>query len=225
MYTFADEAIAQGIGAASRHLLTFGVFFFDYDLDGWLDLLTTNGHLEEQISKVQPDQQYRQPAQLFWNAGGVRKTGGFVAVPAEEPTRALFQPIAGRGSAYADIDGDGDLDILLTQLGATPVLLRNDQQLHHHWTRLKVTGTRANRDGIGAWVKVRAGGKTMWRHVMPTRGYLSQSELPVTFGLGETDRVDEATITWPGGGVQKVEGLRVDAVNAVRQAEQPAGKN
>ena len=223
--TFADEAIAQGIGAASRHLLTFGVFFFDYDLDGWLDLLTTNGHLDEQINKVQPDQQYRQPTQLFWNAGGVRKTGGFVEVPAEEVTRALFQPIAGRGSAYADIDGDGDLDILLTQLSDKPVLLRNDQQLHHHWTRLKVTGTRANHDGIGAWVKVRAGGKTMWRHVMPTRGYLSQSELPVTFGLGELDRVDEASITWPGGEVQKVDGVRVDAVNAIRQAEQPAGKN
>ncbi len=223
--TFADEAIAQGIGAASRHLLTFGVFFFDYDLDGWLDLLTTNGHLDEQISKVQPDQQYRQPTQLFWNARGVRTTGGFVAVPAEEATRALFNPIAGRGSAYADIDGDGDLDLLLTQVGAAPVLLRNDQQLHHHWTRLKITGTRANRDGIGAWVKVRAGGKTMWRHVMPTRGYLSQSELPVTFGLGENDRVDEASITWPGGEVQKVDGLRIDAVNAVQQSEKAAVKN
>ena len=223
--TFADEAIAQGIGAASRHLLTFGVFFFDYDLDGWLDLLTTNGHLDEQISKVQPDQQYRQPTQLFWNARGVRTTGGFVAVPAEESTRALFNPIAGRGSAYADIDGDGDLDLLLTQVGAAPVLLRNDQQLHHHWTRLKITGTRANRDGIGAWVKVRAGGKTMWRHVMPTRGYLSQSELPVTFGLGENDRVEEASITWPGGEVQKVDGLRIDAVNAVQQSEKAAVKN
>ena len=223
--TFADEAIAQGIGAASRHLLTFGVFFFDYDLDGWLDLLTTNGHLDEQIGKVQPDQQYRQPPQLFWNTRGVRKTGGFAAVPAGEATRALFQPIAGRGSAFADIDGDGDLDLLLTQVGAQPVLLRNDQQLRHHWIRIKVTGTRANRDGIGAWVKLRAGGRTMLRNVIPTRGYLSQSEMPVTFGLGEADRVDEATITWPGGEMQKLEGLRVDAVNVVPQAEKAGGKN
>ena len=222
--TFADEAIAQGIGAASRHLLTFGVFFFDYDLDGWLDLLTTNGHLEEHISKVQPEQQYRQPAQLFWNTRGVGGRGGFVAVPAEEKSRDLFNPIAGRGSAFADIDGDGDLDLLLTQVGGPPVLLRNDQQLRHHWTRLTLQGTRSNRDGIGAWVKIRTGGKTLWRHVMPTRGYLSQSELPVTIGLGGSDRVEEASITWPGGEVQKVEGLRVDAVNAVVQSEKPAGK-
>ena len=215
---FADEAIAQGIGPASRHLLTFGVIFFDYDLDGWLDLLTTNGHLDEQISKAQPDQQYRQPAQLFWNARGVRASGGFIAFLAEDAARDLFQPIAGRGSAFADIDGDGDLDLLLTQVAGPPILLRNDQQLHHHWLRLKLTGTRANRDAIGAWIKVRAGGKTLWRHVMPTRGYLSQSELPVTIGLGENDRVEEVTITWPGGEVQKVEGLRVDAMNVVVQA-------
>jgi hypothetical protein len=221
---FADEAIAQGIGSASRHLLTFGVFFFDYDLDGWLDLLTTNGHLDEDIAKVQPDQQYRQPTQLFWNARGVRASGGFVPVPVEDATRALYQPIAGRGSAFADIDGDGDLDLLLTQVNGPPLLLRNDQQLHHHWTRIKLTGTRANRDAIDAWIKLRVGGKTLWRHVMPTRGYLSQSELPITIGLGENDRIEEAAITWPGGEVQKVEGLRIDAVNTVQQSEKQIGK-
>ncbi len=221
---FADEAIARGVGSASRHLLTFGVIFFDFDLDGWLDLLTTNGHLDEQISKAQPDQQYRQPAQLFWNTRGVRASGGFIAVPVEDAARDLFQPIAGRGSAFADIDGDGDLDLLLTQVGGPPILLRNDQQLHHHWLRLKLTGTRSNHDAIGAWIKLRAGGKTLWRHIMPTRGYLSQSELPVTIGLGENDRVDEASITWPGGEVQKVDGLRVDALNTIVQSEKVAGK-
>ena len=222
--TFADEAIAQGIGPASRHLLSFGVFFFDYDLDGWLDLLTTNGHLEEEIAKVQPDQQYRQPAQLFWNARGVRASGGFVAIPAEETARDLFQPIAGRGSAFADIDGDGDLDLLLTQVAGPPILLRNDQQLRHHWMRLKLAGTRANRDAIGAWIKIRAGGKSLWRHVMPTRSYLSQSELPVTIGLGESDRVDEVSITWPGGEVQKVDGLPVDKMSTVAQSGKASGK-
>ena len=222
--TFADEAIAQGIGPASRHLLSFGVFFFDYDLDGWLDLLTTNGHLEQEIAKVQPDQQYRQPAQLFWNARGVRASGGFVPVQSDDTTRDLFQPIAGRGSAFADIDGDGDLDLLLTQVGGSSILLRNDQQLHHHWLRLKLTGSRANRDAIGAWIKVRAGGKLLWRHVMRTRGYLSQSELPVTIGLGKSERVDEISITWPGGEVQKVDGLRVDSASTVVQTGNPSGK-
>ena len=109
---FADEAIARGIGGASRPYLTFGVFFFDYDLDGRLDLLTTNGHIEDQITKAQPTQQYRQPAQLFWN-GGKNKAGPlFVPVSPEKSGNDLIQPIAGRGSAFADIDGDGDLDLV-----------------------------------------------------------------------------------------------------------------
>lgn len=200
---FADEAITEGMGPASQPLLKFGLFFFDYDLDGRLDVLTANGHLEEEINKVHPAQQYRQPAQLFWNSGSNR---GFryLPVPIDRCGPDLFKPIVGRGSAYADIDGDGDLDVVLTQIGGPPLLVRNDQQLEHHWIRLKLVGTASNRDGIGAWIKVRAGNKTFSRQVMPTKGYLSQSELPVTFGLGSIKDVDEVTITWPGGMVQKV---------------------
>jgi hypothetical protein len=107
--------------------------------------------------------------------------------------------------------------VLLTQINGPPLLLRNDQKLNHHWVRLKLVGKQANRDAIGAWVKLRVGDKTLSRQVMPTRGFLSQSELPVTFGLGWADRVDEVTITWPGGGVQKVAGVRLDAVTVVEQ--------
>ena len=215
--TFTDEAMIRGIGTASRNLLTFGVFFFDYDLDGWLDLLTTNGHLDEEITKVQPTQHYRQPAQLFWNARGKRKTAGFVAVPPTPANADLFQPIVGRGSAFGDIDSDGDLDVLLTQVAGAPLLLRNDQTLGHHWVRLKLTGTRSNRDGIGAWLKLRTGGRTLWRHVMPARGYLSQSELPVTIGLGHHARIDEVTVVWPGGQTQNVPNVKVDAINEITQ--------
>jgi len=215
--TFTDEAITRGIGAASRNLLTFGVFFFDYDLDGWLDLLTANGHLDERIAEAQPAQQYRQPAQLFWNTHGKRANGGFAPVPATPSTAALYQPIAARGSAFADIDGDGDLDILLTQVAGPPLLLRNDQALGQHWLRLKLTGAGGNRDAIGASIRVRTAQRTIWRYVMPTRGYLSQSELIVTVGLGSTDRVEEVSVTWPGGEVQKVEGVKLNAVNRVAQ--------
>ena len=97
------------------------------------------------------------------------------------------------------------------------MLLRNEQQLNHHWLRLKLVGTKSNRDAIGAWVKVRVGNQTLSRQVMAARSYLSQSELPVTFGLGSASRVDEVTITWPGGASQKISDLRMDALNVVKQ--------
>ena len=216
---FTDDAIAEGVGPASRLLLKFGLFFFDYDLDGRLDVLTANGHLEEDINKIQASQHYRQPAQLFWNRGAARGVS-FVPVPAEKCGADLVQPIVGRGSAYADIDGDGDLDVVLTQIGGPPLLLRNDQSLRHHWVRLKLTGNplrRHNRDAIGASVKFRVGSQTLFRVVMPTKSYLSQSELPITIGLGPATQLEEVTILWPGGGVQKITNLKLDVLNEVRE--------
>ena len=195
---FADEAITEGMGPASRLLLKFGLFFFDYDLDGRLDVLTTNGHLEEEINKVQQSQQYRQPAQLFWNRGAARGVS-FVPVPPTKAGGDLFRPIVGRGSAFADIDGDGDLDVVMTQINGPPLLLRNDQRLGNNWLRLKLLGTSSNRDAIGAWIKVRAGNHTFSRQVMPTRSYLSQSELPITLGVARRDRVERLVIDWPSG--------------------------
>ena len=214
---FADEAIVEGIGPASRQLLKFGLFFFDYDLDGRLDVLTCNGHIEEEITKLQKSQSYRQPAQLFWNRSST-KGPSFAPVPPEKAGDDLFKPIVGRGSAYADIDGDGDLDVVLTQVAGPPLLLRNDQQLGHHWLRLKLAGTKSNRDAIGAWVKVRVEGRTLAQQVMPAKGYLSQSESVLTFGLGKAARVDSVEITWPGGAVQKISQPKVDALTVLREA-------
>ncbi|MBL9127888.1 MAG: CRTAC1 family protein, partial [Verrucomicrobiales bacterium] len=212
---FADEAIAEGIGPASRLPLKFGVFFFDYDLDGWLDLLTANGHLEEEITKIQASQRYLQPAQLFWNAGGTPKGGGFVEIKADQAGPDLFKPIVGRGSAHADIDGDGDLDVLLIQAHGPPVLLRNDQATGHHWARFRLQGSKSNRDAIGAWVTLTANGKSQSRQVMPTRSYLSQSELAVTFGLGAHDKIDAVEIRWPNGANQRLEKVGVDRVHSL----------
>ena len=179
---------------------------------------TANKHGgEKEINKIQKSQRYAQPAQLFWNAGNTR-SGCFATVSADICGPDLFKPIVGRGCAFADIDGDGDLDVLLTQVGGAPLLLRNDQALGHHWLRLKLTGNKSNRDAIGARVNVKLGGLTLSRDVMPTRGYLSQSELPVTVGLGTAASPDEVEIIWPGGDRQKVETPKVDATTVVTEA-------
>lgn len=196
---FSDEAIGQGIGPASRLSLTFGVFFFDYDLDGWLDFLTANGHIEQEINQVQKSQHYRQPARLYWNSRSLAGGSGFLAVPDSKAGTALGTPIVGRGAAFGDLDGDGDLDVVVTQVQGPPVILRNDQALGHHWIRFKLEGKRSNRDAIGASIMVRLPGRVLWRQVMPTRGYLSQSELPVTVGLGREVNVLEVQIQWPWG--------------------------
>lgn len=200
---FNDAAISEGIGPASRLLLKFGVFFFDYDLDGRLDVLSSNGHLEEEISKIQKSQHYRQPAQLFWNTGSDSGVC-FANVTPDKAGAELFKPLVGRGSAFADIDGDGDLDVVITQVGAAPVLLRNDQAGGNNWFRLVLKGKKSNRDAIGAWVRATLGKSVLSRQVMPTRGYLSQSELPITFGLGKAAKADALEILWPGGKAQKI---------------------
>ena len=132
-------------------------------------------------------------------------------------TADLARPIVGRGAAYADIDGDGDLDIILTQVRARPLLLRNDLALGHHWLRTKLVGRGSNRDAIGAWIELTAGGITQRRQVMPTRSYLSQVELPVTFGLGRTDRIESLKVEWPDGTRQELLNVPVDSVFMIDQ--------
>jgi len=212
---FADEAVTEGVGSPSRLALTFGMLFFDYDLDGRLDLLQANGHLESEINKVQPSQHYAQPAQLFWNCSpDCPSTFQLVTDPGD-----LSQPMVGRAATYADIDGDGDLDVLITQNGRPARLFRNDQQLNHHWLRLKLVGKAPNRDAIGARVTLRAGGITQYREVMPTRSFMAQVELPVTFGLGANTRVDGVDIVWPDGSRKTLTPAVVDTLLTVTQDE------
>ncbi|MBM3822948.1 MAG: CRTAC1 family protein [Verrucomicrobia bacterium] len=213
MTLFADEAVAEGLGAASRDRLTFGLFFFDYDLDGRLDLLTANGHLDEFIERSSPGQRYRQAAQLFWNQGGVR---GERFVPVEGPSD-LFQPMVGRGSAYADIDGDGDLDVVMTQVGGPALLVRNESSAAVRWIRLRLKGRGGNTDAIGAWVMARVNGQELARQVMPTKSYLSQSELPITLGLGQSGRLGSLEVRWPNGRIQKVEGIEVNRSTLIQE--------
>jgi enediyne biosynthesis protein E4 len=215
---FSDLANLYGLGAPTQPPLKFGLFFFDYDLDGRLDLLTANGHLEPEISKVQASESYEQPVQLFWNSG---KPGRFlyVMVKPEQAGPDLFRPIVGRGCAYCDIDGDGDLDVVITVNNGTPRLFRNDGGNKNHWIRLVLTGNgkTSNRDAIGAKVELKTGGLSCRRQLFPSKSYLSSVELPMTFGLGKTDHVDEISVTWPSGKVTTLKDLQVDRLHRIEE--------
>jgi hypothetical protein len=216
---FADLAAVYGLGAPTQPPMKFGLIFFDYDRDGRLDLLSANGHLESDIARVQASESYAQPAQLFWNSGHPRRDR-FIAVGADVAGPDLFRPIVGRGAAYADIDGDGDLDVLLTANGGPARLFRNDANGRNHWLRLRLKGTASNRDAIGARVTLRAGGLAQHRQLFPARSYLSSVELPLTFGLGTAAAAESVTIVWPSGKTSELKGLEAGKVHEV---EEPQG--
>ena len=212
---FIDDAATAGIGRPSLLTLTFACFFFDFDLDGRLDIFAANGHVAEDINRVQPRVTYAQPAHLFRNAGG----GRFEEVTATLGT-ALTQPVVARGAAYADIDNDGDLDLLVTANHGRARLLRNDGGNRRNALRVKLVGTTSNRDGIGARVEIAlAGGATAWQVVKTGSSYCSQSELPLTFGLGDAQRVAEIRVRWPGGRVETIAGAAANQSITIQEGK------
>jgi len=195
---FVDEAPRSDVGRKSLLTLGFACFFFDYDLDGWPDIFVANGHIENEIEKIQKRVKYAEPAHLFRNAG----KGSFnEATTSVGPD--LSVPRVGRGAAYADIDNDGDLDLLVTTNGGPAVLLRNDGGTNKS-IRVKLSGTKSNRDGIGAIVTVRTGNESQSQMLRSGSSYLSSSELVLTFGLGQRPDVDEIKVTWPSGQIDTV---------------------
>ncbi|HEY6967604.1 MAG TPA: CRTAC1 family protein [Candidatus Angelobacter sp.] len=203
---FTDRAPASGIGRMSVRSLTFGAFFFDYDLDGKLDILAANGHVSDDITKVQPTVKYAQPPHLFHNQG----QGRFEDVSGKLGA-ALQQPVVGRGAAYLDYDNDGDLDLLITTNNGPARLLRNDNGNQNDMLRVRLIGVRSNRDGIGAKVFAKASnGAQQFAMVKTGSSYLSQSELPITFGLGkpESGKTVSLEILWPSGQKTSLSGLQ-----------------
>jgi enediyne biosynthesis protein E4 len=191
---YEDVAERAGIGAPSRNTLGFGCVFADLNLDGALDLVVSNGHIDETVRNIRGNVGYAQAPQLFLNQGN----GTFRDV-APAAGGGFVQPRVGRGLAYGDFDRDGDLDLLVTTNGGPALLFRNDQLAGHRSIRFRLVGTKSNRDAIGASVAIVSGGSSQTRVVKSGSSYLSQSELPVTFGLGKRDRVDRVVVNWPSG--------------------------
>jgi hypothetical protein len=199
---FEDIASQSGVGIASRNSLGFGCAFFDVNLDGWLDFAVANGHIDETVRNIRGNVGYAQPPQLFLNRGK-----GMFREIAAEVGGSFDQPKVGRGLAYADFDRDGDLDLLLTTNNGPAYLYRNDQLAGNGSIRFRLLGTKSNRDAIGAMVRVFASGLTQSRLVKGGSSYLSQSELPVTFGLEKRDHIERLVIDWPSGRTEEYKNL------------------
>ena len=206
---FVDEAPSSAVGRSSLLTLAFGVFFFDYDLDSYPDIFAANGHIEEEIGKVQPKVSYREVPLLFRNLGNHKfenVTGGMGA--------ALNRAIVARGAAYADFDRDGDLDLLISTNHGPAYLFRNDGGNRNHWLCVRLAGTKSNRDGIGAVVRIESASGKQWSTVRSGSSYCSQSDLALTFGLGK-DTAATIQVEWPSGAKQQIGSVAADQFLAI----------
>jgi hypothetical protein len=204
---FVDEAPRSAVGRASLLTLTFGLFFFDFDLDGYPDIFAANGHIEEEIARVQPKVQYQELPLLFHN----NRKGGF------EQTNAFSRPMVARGAAYGDFDRDGDLDVLISTNNGPAYLYRNDGGNRNHWLQLKLVGTRSNRDGIGAVARVTSAGGAQSQTVHSGSSYCSASDLALTFGLGKDAAATSVEIEWPSGRKQTLTNVAANQTLTIKE--------
>jgi len=214
---FVDEAPRSEIGRATLLTLGFGCFFFDYDLDGWPDILIANGHIDSDIQRVQPNVKYAMPPHLFRNVG----KGDFVEVT-RSLGAAFAAPRVGRGAAYADIGNRGRLDILLSTNGGPVYLFQNEASgtaATNKSLRVKLVGTKSDRDGIGAVVKLTAGGDWQSQMLRSGSSYLSASELVLTFGLAQHDHADTVEIRWPSEQVEKLASVPAGQIITVTEGK------
>lgn len=213
---FVDEAPRSTIGRASLLSLAFGVFFFDYDNDGWLDILAANGHIDEEINRVQPKVTFAQAPFLFRNLGAAGKRGAFE--DASKKVGAAFQKaLVARGAAYADIDRDGDLDVVLNNNHGAAVLYKNEGGNKASWVSFRLEGVSSNKSGLGAIVRLEMANGKQWRAVSSGASYCSQSDLALHFGLGNEQTVKAVEVEWPSGKKQRFTNVAARKFYAVRE--------
>ena len=206
---FNEVSFAKGIGERSLRYLAWGVDFVDFNNDGWLDLFVANGHLDDNVAEIDPIGTYAQPNQLFLSNGGIN----FV----ESVDVAIANRKVSRGTAFGDIDSDGDVDIVVSNLKDAPTILRNDSDNISRWLSVKLVGTHCNRDAIGARVTVVSGDLTQIREVKSGSGYLSQNDLRLHFGLGDATRVDKLTVRWLCGKIQTLQDVETNQVLVISE--------
>jgi len=206
---FTEMSFAKGIGERSLPHLAWGVDFIDFNNDGWLDLFVANGHLDDNIAEIDPIGTYAQPNQLFLSDQGIRFS--------ESTDAAIAQQKVSRGTAFGDIDSDGDIDIVISNLKDTPTVLRNDGGNASQWLVVKLIGTHCNRDAIGTRVTIVSEGLTQMREVKSGSGYLSQNDLRLHFGLGATTSVDTLTVRWLCGRIQTLQNVETNQMLVISE--------
>ena len=211
--TFEDATLRSKLSYSTYHMSTFGARFMDYDNDGWRDLFLANGHVLDNIERYHADTKYAEPKMMF------RNTGSGIFENVSDQLGSDFQlPRVSRGAAIGDFDNDGDLDILINNCGQTPQLLRNDGGNANHWLEILLIGTKSNRDGVGARVKVIAGDLVLYDQRKGGMSYQSAQDPRLHFGLGQGSNVDLIEILWPSGSTTKLANIKADQIIAVKEA-------
>jgi hypothetical protein len=211
LLSFDDVTFTAGIGVNTRYL-GWGCVFVDFDNDGWLDIFLVNGHVYPEVEKLTTEAGYPQRKVLYQN----QRNGSFKDV-AEKIGGPLMEPTAGRGAAFGDFDNDGDVDVVINPVNDFPLLLRTDSVTNNNWISIKLIGAKSNRDGVGARIKVEAGGRTQIGEVRSGGSYYSQNDMRVHFGLGKATKAQTIEARWPSGAVDTLTDVAAGQVVFIKE--------